>query len=135
MEGTKSAVPRPAELPAFDDLPKVAGQPQGCCWGIFDSIESNTKDELGTLNFLTPEIIKEASKEIQAGKHVQLDWPLESIPYPGLGRKPLDQKLLELSPHGFLALDDEIHINTQSGSQWDSLKHVRIELHTHPQSL
>lgn len=33
-------------LPKFEDLPPVAGQPQGCLWGFFD--KPGKKDELGS---------------------------------------------------------------------------------------
>lgn len=33
-------------FPAFDDLPSVPGQPQGCLWGFFD--KDGNKDELGS---------------------------------------------------------------------------------------
>jgi len=33
-------------FPAFDDLPKVEGQPQGCIWGLFDT--EGKKDEVGS---------------------------------------------------------------------------------------
>jgi hypothetical protein len=45
------------------------------------------------------------------------------VQFPGFGRKEFNQKVVDLAPLGFAALDDEIYINTQSGSQWDSLKH------------
>ncbi|KAJ9667946.1 hypothetical protein H2201_001751 [Coniosporium apollinis] len=108
-------------FPAFDDLPKVEGQPQGCIWGLFDT--EGKKDEVGTLNLLTKDVVREASREITTGEHVQLDWCLENVQFPGFGRKPFEQKVIDLAPLGFSALDDEVYINTQSGSQWDSLKH------------
>jgi len=54
---------------------------------------------------------------------VQLDWGLENVQFPGFGRKAFEQKVVDLAGLGFAALDDEVYINTQSGSQWDSLKH------------
>jgi hypothetical protein len=39
------------QFPAFDQLPKVQGQPQGCLWGFFD--KDGHHDEIGTLNLLT----------------------------------------------------------------------------------
>ncbi|KAF2468745.1 uncharacterized protein BDR25DRAFT_335171 [Lindgomyces ingoldianus] len=110
------------QLPAFDDLPKVLGQPQGCIWGVFD--KDGKKDEVGTLNLLTPSVVQAASREIQSGEHVQLDWPLNNVQFPGFGRKEFNQTMIDLKPSlGFAAMDDEVYINTQSGSQWDSLKH------------
>jgi len=112
-------------FPAFDNLPKVEGQPQGCCWGIFDDQKTGKKDEVGTVNLLTPALVQAAAKEIRTGEHVQLDWALENVQFPGFGRKEFNQRVIDLKELGFSALDDEVYINTQSGSQWDSLKHVR----------
>lgn len=68
-----------------------------------------------------------ATSEIRTGRHIQLDWPLHLLTYPGFGRKEFEHKVISLrdglDTYGF---DDELHINTQSGSQWDSLKHVSI---------
>lgn len=60
----------PASVPDFDNLPKVGDMPQGCAWGVFD--KDGKKDVLGTLNFLTPEIVKKASAEIQDGVSISL---------------------------------------------------------------
>lgn len=109
-------------FPAFDALARVPGQPQGCLWGHFDEA-GGKKDEVGTLNLLTPDVVKAASREISTGERIQLDWPLENVQFPGFGRKEFNQKVIDLASLGFSALDDEIYINTQSGSQWDSLKH------------
>ena len=57
--------------PTFDDLPSVKGMPQGCAWGIFDK-QPGEKDLLGTLNLLTPEVIRRASTEIAIGHSVSL---------------------------------------------------------------
>ena len=110
-------------VPDFDSLPPVKDMPKGCAWGLFDT--NGKKDELGTLNLLTPDLIAQVAKsEIQTGKHVQLDWPLDAISFSRL-RKKFEQKIVDLSTaSGFIALDDEIHFNTQGGSQWDSCKHV-----------
>ncbi|KAK5126095.1 hypothetical protein LTR85_011450 [Meristemomyces frigidus] len=108
-------------FPSFDQLPRVEGQPQGCLWGMFD--KPGQKDEVGTLNLLTRLVVQKASQEISTGEHVQLDWGLENVEFPGFGRKKFEQKVVDLASLGFAALDDEIYINTQSGSQWDSLKH------------
>lgn len=65
-----------------------------------------------------------ASREIRTGEHIQLDWPLHNVQFPGFNRKEFMQKKIdfaEFSP--FKAMDDEVYINTQAGSQWDSLKH------------
>ena len=76
------------------------------------------------MNLLTADVVREASAEIQTGKHVQLDWPLNNLEHPGMGRIPFHHKVKNMVSEGFEGLDDEIHINTQTSSQWDSLKHV-----------
>jgi hypothetical protein len=60
----------PRSVPDFDDLPRVKGMPQGCAWGIFD--RAGKKDKLGTLNFLTPEIVRQAAAEVKLGIPVSL---------------------------------------------------------------
>ncbi|KAL4782036.1 hypothetical protein BJX76DRAFT_359372 [Aspergillus varians] len=112
-------------FPTFDDLPPVSGQPQGCLWGFFDTPDK--KDELGTLNILTPSVVLEAGKEIQFGHHVQLDWPMNNLQFPASGRAALHHHVKEMQSEGFVGLDDEIYINTQTSSQWDSLKHWAIQ--------
>ncbi|KAF2705963.1 hypothetical protein K504DRAFT_460041 [Pleomassaria siparia CBS 279.74] len=110
------------EFPAFDAAPKVDGEPQGSLWGFFD--KDGNKDEVGTLNLLTPSVVLAASHEISTGEHIQLDWALHNVEFPGFGRKQFHQKKIDMNESGNLKyMDDEIYINTQSGSQWDSLKH------------
>ena len=46
-------------LPAFDELPNFRDLP-GCAWDIW-----GRGDELGTVNLLTEEVVREASKEIK----------------------------------------------------------------------
>lgn len=58
------------DVPKFDDLPPVPGMPQGCAWGVFD--RDGKKDTWGTLNLLTPSVVKAAAAEIQDGVSVSL---------------------------------------------------------------
>ncbi|KAL7773173.1 hypothetical protein CFE70_003137 [Pyrenophora teres f. teres 0-1] len=111
------------KFPAFDDLPKVKDMPQGNIWGFFD--KDGEKDEVGTINLLTPTVVAAAaSHEIKTGEHIQLDWELHNVQFPGFNRKHLEQKQIDFADFSaFCANDDELHINTQAGSQWDSLKH------------
>ncbi|EED17135.1 conserved hypothetical protein [Talaromyces stipitatus ATCC 10500] len=120
---------RKFEFPAFDDLPSIDGAPKGCLWGFYD--RDGVKDEVGSINLLTPTVVQAAaSSEIRTGRHIQLDWPLHSLSYPGFGRKEFEHKVISLHDgldiYGF---DDELHINTQSGSQWDGLKHHASQEH------
>ncbi|EGP89544.1 uncharacterized protein MYCGRDRAFT_103601 [Zymoseptoria tritici IPO323] len=111
------------KVPDWDDLPDVEGMPKGCAWGVFD--KDGKKDIYGTLNFLTPEVIKAAYAEAKDGVSVSLNWPIGAIKTPGFGRKGLVHKVVSfvgsaLDCHGY---DDELEFNTQCSSQWDSLVH------------
>ncbi|KAI2626341.1 putative cyclase-domain-containing protein [Xylaria nigripes] len=114
----------PAKVPEFDRLPRVEGMPQGCAWGVFD--KNGEKDLLGTLNFLTPEVVKGAIAEARDGISVSLNWPLNAMSVPLPGRIAPTHKHVTLKEAGLseaAGWDDEIHFNTQLSSQWDSLVH------------
>ncbi|RDA88724.1 hypothetical protein CP532_4055 [Ophiocordyceps camponoti-leonardi (nom. inval.)] len=121
----------PQSVPDFDHLPPVDGMPKGCVWGIFDG-KDGTKDVVGTLNFLTPTVVREAAKEVRDGVSISLNWPLNALSWFGpFGRKAPDHRILYLPdsmpgiPEHASAWDDELDFNTQSSSQWDSLCHVQ----------
>lgn len=61
--------PKP-DLPKYANLPPVPGMPPGCAWGIWDA--DGVKDQIGSLNLLTPENILKAKEEIQTGVSVSL---------------------------------------------------------------
>ncbi|TFK68628.1 hypothetical protein BDN72DRAFT_662460 [Pluteus cervinus] len=111
-----------AKLPTFDELPHFKNYP-GCAWDVWGK-----DDELGTVNLLTDEVVQRAAaEEIKTGKAVSLNWPLNFPSKPVFGRKP--PEVLMKSRHGKITRDDEIHINTQSGTQWDGLRHFPVIEH------
>ncbi|TVY42452.1 hypothetical protein LSUB1_G001739 [Lachnellula subtilissima] len=112
---------RAQDLPNFKDMPAVKGMPHGTAWGLWD--KNGERDNCGSLNLLTPENTIEAQKEIKSGKGVALNWNLEHVHQPGFQRETPKHTFKDLKPLGFVAFDDLIHINTQSGSQWDGLRH------------
>jgi hypothetical protein len=114
-------VPHP--LPRYHQLPKAPDLHAGrCAWGIFDS--EGKKDQLGTLNLLTAARVLEAAKtEIQSGERVCLNLELESIKYPAFERNPFQHKLIDLAPLGFVGFDEEIALNPQVTSHWNSFLH------------
>ena len=57
------------DLPKFCNLPPVKGMPHGCAWGIW---EDGERDNIGSLNLLTPEIVLAAKSEIQTGISVSV---------------------------------------------------------------
>lgn len=57
-------------FPSYKDMPAVSNMPHGCAWGLFDT--DGEKDQLGTLNWLTPKKVQEAGKELKTGVSVSL---------------------------------------------------------------
>ncbi|KAL4805230.1 putative cyclase-domain-containing protein [Aspergillus unguis] len=108
------------DLPQYKDIPPLAGLPHGYAWGLWD--RNGERDQLGSLNMLTPTKVLAAKEEIQRGISVSLNWPLENIRDPGHNRNPIEHRFLDLKPH-LVGHDDEITINTQTSSQWDGLRH------------
>lgn len=106
-----------AKLPKFDQLPVKEGAPTESVWGVFGE-----GDELGCLNFLTPENIVAAAKLVKKGKVFRLDAKVGYAKPPLFGRPPFVHEIVNLSP---TAHDDLLNAyNTQEGSQWDGLAHV-----------
>ncbi|KAF2093849.1 hypothetical protein NA57DRAFT_68897 [Rhizodiscina lignyota] len=107
--------------PAFEDLPLRPGDPKGSAWGLWGE-----DDELGALNLLTPEVVKNASKEIVHGVVVPLNLPLD-VPLRPMNptrKVPVHRIVHKTRPQqASIANDDEIDINTQSSSQFDGLRH------------
>jgi hypothetical protein len=92
--------------PTFDELPLNKDDPPYSAWGLYGA-----DDELGTLNLLTPEIIKEASKEIQIGVRIGLNLPMNFLDLPSHKRLNIAHKLVWKKPRA--VFDDEITLNTQ----------------------
>ncbi|KAF7777723.1 hypothetical protein Agabi119p4_3795 [Agaricus bisporus var. burnettii] len=116
--------PNATNLPQFDDLPNYKNF-SGCAWGIWGS-----DDDLGTVNLLTDEVVqKAAAEEIRNGKSVSLNWPVNFPSKPMFNRKTPEVKMISRTPAAMMPRDDEIHINTQSGTQWDGLRHFGLVEH------
>jgi kynurenine formamidase len=108
------------KLPDYDELPIREGAPAGSAWGVFGD-----DDELGTLNLLTPERVREAAGEVRTGRCFSLDLPLNLPDPPIVPRKPYRHAVNGMPNYGDL-LDDTIdNLNTQSSSQWDALAHFK----------
>jgi len=113
-----------AKIPSFDELPAFKEFP-GCAWGVWGS-----DDELGTVNLLTDAVVKTAaSEEIKTGRSVSLNWPLNFPDKPMFERKTPEINMKLREPTTIGVRDDEIHMNTQSGTQWDGLRHFPLLAH------
>jgi hypothetical protein len=92
----------------------------GMAWGLFD--KDGVRDEIGTINLLTPEVVVKAREEIQTGKSISLNWGLEKQHQPGFMRKSLHHVIIDWKEKAkanggpsFYSYDDEITVNTQAG--------------------
>ena len=109
-----------AKLPKFSELPVKKGAPPDSCWGVFGD-----EDDLGCLNFLTPEGVIEAARMVKKGKIFRLDTRVNYANPPLFERKPAKHILSSFESYGLLGFDDMLdNYNTQEGSQWDGLGHV-----------
>ena len=107
-------VPRFAELPIRPDKPKESS------WGVFGD-----DDELGCLNFLTPEGIVDAARLVRKGSVFRLDTKINYANPPLFARRPAKHNIMSFESFGLLGFDDSLDsYNTQEGSQWDGLAHV-----------
>jgi kynurenine formamidase len=105
------------KIPSFDQLPVKKGAPPESSWGVFGD-----DDQLGCLNFLTPQGVVDAAHLVQDGKVFRLDAKIGFAKPTLFGRATVTHKVVPLAP---FANDDVVdNFNTQEGSQWDGLAHV-----------
>lgn len=88
-------------------------------------------DQLGTLNYITPERIAAAAKSVQTGRLIELGVPLDSDgPQSTAPRRYnpihfMDQLPVDLRLPGEVGVSDDVMLlPLQAVSQWDSLAHV-----------
>ncbi|MGH7985713.1 MAG: cyclase family protein [Candidatus Binataceae bacterium] len=106
------------DLPSYDELPVRAGAPAGSAWGVFGD-----DDQLGTINLLTPERVREATGSIREGRVFALNLPID-IPDPPLFTRGKHNHTIK--HFGNYILDDYLdNFYPQASSQWDALSHVK----------
>jgi kynurenine formamidase len=89
-------------------------------------------DEVGTLNFVTPEKIAAASRLVQKGMVFDLGMPFDAKgPQSGAGLRFNPIHMMSFtpmdtwgSPDGFIAADDIVIMGLQCATQWDALCHI-----------
>src|SRR5438105_10034895 len=114
---------RMVELPAYHQLPLVPDAPPGSAWGVF-----GRDDQLGSLNFLTPERRLAALALVKRGAVFNLDHPLHLPARPFFERRRRPKHTLVRFPSGNAQDDFLDGFYPQYSSQWDGLRHVK-----HPQ--
>ncbi|CEL06439.1 hypothetical protein ASPCAL09616 [Aspergillus calidoustus] len=110
----------PSKLPSFDQLPLNDGDPPYSAWGLWGEDSA-----LGSLNYLTDELVAKAVQEVKTGERVALNLPLDFFNPPLLGRAGFEQKVIDKNP--LVVNDDVITFNTQGSSQWDSFRHFAYQ--------
>ena len=127
----KSSAKHSAHYPAYADLnrPDETGLP--LAWGVWGD-----EDQLGTLNHITPDRVREAAALVRRGVRFNLDLPLH-VPY-GLA-KPKAHRFRTAPAHTINAItatgniparDDLLDsFYLQSSSQWDGLTHIGDPAH------
>jgi kynurenine formamidase len=109
-------------LPAYRDLPGLPGDDSTrCAWGVFGET-----DEVGTLNLITPDIIRRAVGLVRWGTVFSLNWRIDLPEPPLLGRGAVRRIEKDLDPG-----TDDYYDNyyPQASSQWDALRHVGHRTH------
>lgn len=110
-----SAVPesrRGLTRPAYDDLP------DGASWSHF-----GPGDQLGTINFLTPERVAAAAALIRTGRRFGLDYAIDAFePYPTGTRDPVRHHVFANNEFHRDDWVDSFYL--QSSSQLDALRHI-----------
>ncbi|MGE0824167.1 MAG: cyclase family protein [Candidatus Binatia bacterium] len=108
-----------ATIPKFAELPFVAQTGERHAWNVFGQ-----GDQLGTVNLLTAERVKQAASLVRTGQVFNLDLPL-NFPFPLYGgfRAAGYRHHIEVTRG---ARDDYVdNLAMQGSSQWDSLRHIR----------
>jgi kynurenine formamidase len=106
-----------SRLPRYRDLPgPTASRPAGAAWGLFGE-----SDEVGTLNLLTPDLVRRAASLVRWGTVFPLNWRMDLPAPPLLGRGAVRRVEKDLGPGTDDYYDD---FYPQASSQWDALRHV-----------
>jgi kynurenine formamidase len=107
-------------LPRFAELPVKPDAPPDSAWGVFGS-----DDEVGCVNFLTPQGVVDAARLVRKGKVFRLDKRINYAHPPLFRRVPVRHNIISFESFGILGHDDSLdNYNTQEGSQWDGLAHM-----------
>ena len=104
------------KTPTYDQL--LAESPPGSSWRHFGA-----GDQLGTINFLTPERVAAAARLVRTGRRFGLDYPVTAFePYPTGTRRPLEHRVFSTNTWHRDDWVDSFYL--QSSSQIDALRHI-----------
>ena len=102
--------------PTYDEL--ASAVPPGSSWDVF-----GRQDQLGTINFLTPDRVAAAARLVRTGKRFGLDHPVTAFePYPTGTRRALRHEVFSNNEWHRDDFVDSFYL--QSSSQIDALRHI-----------
>ncbi len=106
------------ERPRYDELPVIDAIGYRHAWGVFGE-----EDDCGTINLLTPELVRHSTQLVQTGETITLNLPLTEPDPPLFGRAPIHHELFPVDRNN---RDDKLDgFHPQASTQWDGLRHVR----------
>jgi kynurenine formamidase len=105
-----------AQVP-FDELPRLAGSGLRHAWDVY-----GRDDELGTVNRITGEAVRQAACLIREGTRLGLTLPVTLPDPPLFGREAVRHSIRK----GRYGWGDQLDaFDLQVSSQWDGLRHIR----------
>lgn len=93
-------------------------------------------DEIGTLNFITPDAVTRAAACVRSGRSFSLAWPLSFAQNLQMGNLPGRSVLHTMTsinhpmlgdPAQFCSSDDVVFMGMQTATHWDGLAHVSYD--------
>lgn len=110
-------------IPTYRELLERRDAPPGSSWGIFGA-----DDQLGTLNFIGPDQVRDAVRLVRRGAVFNLDYPLNTFVPPPAGTRPATvHRMFANNPNHRDDWLDSFYL--QSTSQIDGLRHIRHPEH------
>jgi kynurenine formamidase len=105
----------------LSSIPVLAGQPFGNNWDKWGD-----DDQIGTINYITPDVIRNAASLVKQGKVFSLAIPLEAGKpgWPGRVFRHLMTRTGQGAGEGIGGNDDLAVIYLQVSTQWDGLPHI-----------
>jgi kynurenine formamidase len=108
----------PDDIPLYDELPILDAAGERHVWEAF-----GREDELGCLNFLTPEATVAAAREVVIGRVVNLNLPVDQ-PHPQFWSDREAVRHIHVKKRSLR--DDYLDgFQMQGSTQWDGLRHQR----------
>jgi len=111
------------KIPCYAELLQRTDAPPGSSWGLF-----GPNNQLGTLNFLTPERAIHAASLVRTGRVFNLDYPINAFVPSVSGTRPAaSHHIFSNNPNHRDDWLDSFYL--QSTSQVDGLRHIRHPVH------